>query len=215
MAVIVFIKQIQRQLRTRYGLFLCPQTLRSKHGSPPCCPNMGSSPEPSRSRGLLFARLECFLLFVVSQSLAHMSQTWVTQNRSWAAVGVVTSRADWALEVRGKQGNENVALLAPQLQLKWCPRVLQTLGRGGLHAQHGAVKANFQFGAAPIWHTSFKFLLLSGMMLHTVNPSVWEAEPRGSMSSTPARPTQQVPDQLESHSETLSQNTEIPTFPTN
>lgn len=105
---------------------------------------------------------------------------------------MVTSRTYWALEVRRKQGKENVALLAPQIQLKWCPQALETLSELSLKTQHQVIKADLQLGMVPIWHASFKLLLLPGMLVHAVNPSIWETESRGSVSSQPAWPTEKV-----------------------
>lgn len=105
---------------------------------------------------------------------------------------MVTSRTYWALEVRQKHGKENVAIFAPQIQLKWCPQVLETLSECSLQTQHQVIKADLWLGMVPIWHASFKLLLLPGMMVHAVNPSMWEAEPRGSVSSKPAWLTEKV-----------------------
>lgn len=60
-------------------------------------------------------------------------------------------------------------------QLKWCPQVLQTLGGYGLRIQHETLKADAHLGEVPSWHASLKFLFLSDMMVHTMNPSIWEA----------------------------------------
>lgn len=172
--------------------FSVPMTLRSKRGSPCCLNTTGSYQKQGGSWGLLFLRLGCSLLFLASQPLPHMSQTLVIQTKSWAAGSVVTSRTYWALEVRRKHSKENVAIFAPQIQLKWCPQVLETLSEYRLQTQHQVIKTDLHLGMVPIWHASFKLLLLPGMMVHAVNPSIWETESRGSVSSKPAWPTEKV-----------------------
>ena len=47
--------------------------------------------------------------------------------------------------------------------------------------------------------------VLLGIVAHTFNPSTWEAEVGGSMSSRPAWSTGVAPEQLKLHSEILSE----------
>lgn len=193
--------------------FSVPMTFRSEHGSPCCLNTTGGNQKQAGVIGTFVPETGMLpALYCLVATPTHVPNM-VIQTRSWAAGSVVTSRTYWALEVRQKHGKENVAIFAPQIQLKWCPQVLETLSECSLQTQHQVIKADLWLGMVPIWHASFKLLLLPGMMVHAVNPSMWEAEPRGSVSSKPAWPTEKV--QIsQSQQRVRTQNTEIPRFPT-